>query len=154
MRRTYSTAMDIAKEFIERFVRGDHQIAGSLRRKEETVGDIDLVVSESLEDISKRIETNHYAKRVNGGLKKMDIDYKSMRFNLYRAEPKYWGSMLFFLTGPAGYTIAYRRIAKSKGLKLDQYGLWKGERRIAGGSETSIYKAFGKEYKAPEHRGN
>lgn len=62
--------------------------------------------------------------------------------------------MLFFLTGPAGYSIAYRKRAKEKGWHLDQYGL-KDEHGdvIASRTESSIYKAFGKSYKQPELRG-
>jgi DNA polymerase (family X) len=62
--------------------------------------------------------------------------------------------MQFFLTGPAGYGIAYRRMAKAKGWKLDQYGLWNqhGE-LIASRTEHDIYKALGKEYKEPQERG-
>jgi DNA polymerase/3'-5' exonuclease PolX len=91
---------------------------------------------------------------VRGGKKKLDVDYRGMRFNIYFAMPFYWGAMLFFLTGPASYAIAYRRKAKTKGWHLDQYGLKneKGE-VIASRTEASIYKAFDKSYKQPELRG-
>jgi len=155
MRRQYSVALQLADEFAVKFFnRGRFQIAGSIRRKEETIGDVDLITIENLDDIAKRIEVNSYARKVNGGQKKMDVDYKFMRFNIYHAEPEYWGAMLFFLTGPAGYSIAYRRKAKEKGWKLDQYGLVdQNLRLLAARTEEDIYKAFGKPYKAPEVRG-
>lgn len=154
MRRPYKEALAIAKEFASKFVQQHHEFAGSIRRKELTIGDIDIVTSTPLNLITSRIEQNIYAKKVNGGEKKMDVDYKGMRFNIYFALPYYWGSMMFFLTGPAGYTIAYRRRAKEKGWKLDQYGLHnkRGE-VIASRTEEQIYKAFGKPYKNPELRG-
>jgi DNA polymerase (family 10) len=154
MRRQYKIALGLATEFVSKFVKGEYAIAGSIRRQEPTIGDVDIIVSEPLSVITKRVESNSYAKKVNGGEKKMDIDYKGMRFNIYHSEIASWGAMLFFLTGPAGYQIAYRRRAKEKGWKLDQYGLWgKNGELLASRNESHIYRAFGKEYKAPELRG-
>jgi len=147
------TARSIALEFIKNFVKEKYEIAGSIRRGEPTIGDIDIIVSEPLADICKRIESSAHVRKVNGGDKKMDIDYKSMRFNIYHSEIDSWGAMLFFLTGPAGYSIAYRKRAKEKGYKLDQYGLWDNGELIASRTEQHIYKALGKEYKEPEMRG-
>jgi len=154
MRRPYKDAVAIANEFIKKFVHSEYVIAGSIRRKEATIGDVDIITSEKMKVIATRIESNIFARKINGGEKKMDIDFKSMRFNIYFALPFYWGAMLFFLTGPAGYSIAYRKMAKEKGWHLDQYGL-KDEHGdvIASRTESSIYKAFGKSYKQPELRG-
>ena len=154
MRRTHDVALSIAMEFIEAFVKGEYTIAGSLRRKEPTIGDVDIIVSEPLIDISTRLTDSEFAKKINGGEKKMDVDYKQMRFNIYRSTLHAWGAMLFFLTGPAGYSIAYRRRAKELGYKLDQYGLWgKNGSLIASRTEEHIYSALGKQYKDPELRG-
>jgi len=154
MRRMQNVALEIAIEFIAKFITEEYAIAGSLRRKEETVGDVDIIVSESLDGISKRFEDNVKVKRINGGDKKMDVDYKGMRFNIYHSELGSWGAMLFFLTGPAGYNISYRKRAKVMGLKLDQYGLWnRNNELIASRTEEQIYKALGKQYKEPELRG-
>lgn len=153
MRRQHATAMAIAKEFVEEFVIGEYAIAGSLRRKEPTVGDVDLIVNEDLDVIRENVLGNHHVKIINGGDMKMDLDYKGMRFNIYFSELASWGAMLFFLTGPARYQIAYRRRAKERGMKLDQYGLWKGKELIASRTEAHIYKALGKEYKEPHLRG-
>ena len=154
MRRMRNVALEIAIEFIARFITEEYAIAGSLRRKEETVGDVDIIVSESLDAIMKRFEKDIKVKKVNGGEKKMDVDYKGMRFNIYHSELGSWGAMLFFLTGPAGYNIAYRKRAKMMGLKLDQYGLWnRYNELIASRTEENIYKALGKLYKEPELRG-
>jgi len=155
MRRSYIVAIELAEEFIEKFLgQGKHEIAGSLRRNEPTIGDVDIVTTASLHEVAQRVETNFYAKKVTGKDKKMIVEYKCMQFDIYHSALESWGAMLFFLTGPAGYNIAYRRMAKAKGWKLDQYGLWnKDGELIASRTERDIYKAFGKEYKEPEQRG-
>ena len=154
MRRVYKEALSIANSFIDKFIHNEYTIVGSIRRKEEKIGDVDIIVFEPLAVIEKRFESSNLVKKVNGGTKKMDVNYKGMRFNLYFALPFYHGAMLFFLTGPAGYSIAYRLKAKKKGWHLDQYGL-KDEKGavIASRTEAAIYKAFGKSYKEPELRG-
>lgn len=155
-RRQLYVASRLAEEFITRFVKCECAVAGSIRRKEPTIGDVDLIVSEPLHDIEMRIKAlgSVYVRKVNGGEKKMDVDYKDLRFNLFYAEPHYWGAMLFYLTGPAGYSIAYRRIAKSRGWVLNQYGLHDENGKVlAAKTEEDIYDAFGKEYKKPELRG-
>lgn len=155
MRRSFTVAMELAEEFIEKFLKGGKsEIAGSLRRNDETIGDVDIITSLSLYEVELRLARNIYARKLTGKDKKMIVEYKSMQFDIYHAELDHWGAMLFFLTGPAGYGIAYRRIAKEKGWKLDQYGLWnKDGEIIASRTEHDIYKAFGKEYKEPKQRG-
>lgn len=155
MRRSYIVAMGLAEEFIQKFLnQGAYEIAGSLRRNEPTIGDVDIITLMSLHDVESRLVTNAYAKKITGKDKKMIVEYKSMQFDIYHAELEHWGSMLFFLTGPTGYGISYRRMAKARGWKLDQYGLWNQHGEvIASRTEHDIYKAFGKEYKEPEERG-
>lgn len=150
----YKQALALANEFIQKFVKNEYVIAGSIRRKEATIGDVDIITADRLGDIEERMLADIHVKKVRGGEKKLDVDYKLVRFNVYNSSPFFWGAMLFFLTGPASYSIAYRRMAKKKGWHLDQYGL-KDEYGdvIASRTEASIYKAFGKLYKQPELRG-
>ena len=154
MRQTHKEALALAHEFIKKFVKDEYIIAGSIRRKEATIGDVDIVTGDKLCDIEECMLADIHVQKVRGGEKKLDVDYKGVRFNIYFAMPFYWGAMLFFLTGPASYSIAYRRMAKKKGWHLDQYGL-KDEYGdvMASRTEASIYKVFGKKYKEPELRG-
>lgn len=151
---SYTQAINVANEFVKKFIKGEYVIAGSIRRKELTIGDVDIMTTDTMLSIEKRILVNGYTKKVNGGTKKMDIDFKGFRFNIYHAEPNYWGAMLFFLTGPAGYSTAYRKRAKERKWKLNQYGLWNeyGE-LLEAKTEKKIYDALGKKYKQPELRG-
>lgn len=154
MKQPYKKALSIANDFINRFVVNEYVIAGSIRRKETMIGDVDIITMAPLSTIEKAFSRCKSVAKVNGGEKKMDVDYRGMRFNIYFAMPFYWGAMMLFLTGPAHYSIAYRRMAKKKGWHLDQYGL-KDEKGavIASRTEVGIYKAFGKLYKEPELRG-
>jgi DNA polymerase (family 10) len=147
-------ATKLAEEFFVRFSRGGiYNVAGSIRRKEPDVGDIDLIVREPLDGIAYSCTKSGKATIVNCGKKKMDVDYKGMRFNIYYTYTWNLGAMLFFLTGPKGYVIAYRKRAKESGMLLNQYGLYKGSKLIAGKTEEEIYEALGKTYKQPELRG-
>lgn len=157
MKKTYREAMEIAIDFIDKFLVGKNEIAGSLRRKEDLIGDVDIVTNDPLSHLLSRFKTRklkYKVEEVAGGDAKLDIDYRGMRFNIFYAEPSYWGSMMFYLTGPGGYGIAYRRRAKERGWKLNQYGLFnENGKLIASKTETDIYHALGKEYKSPELRG-
>ncbi len=65
-----------------------------------------------------------------------------------------YGSALAYFTGSKDHNIALREISIKKGLKLNEYGLWRGEKRIAGKTEEEIYKALGLDYIEPEMREN
>jgi len=156
LRRQLYVASRLAEEFIARFITQECAIAGSIRRQEQTIGDVDLIVSEPLCEIEERLKESRspYIKIVRGQDKRLDIDYKELRFNIFYAEIGYWGAMLFYLTGPAGYSIAYRKMAKAKGWTLNQYGLFDEDGNVlASRTEHDIYNALGKEYKEPELRG-
>jgi len=154
MKYPYKDALALANEFIRKFVGGEYVIAGSIRRKEAMIGDVDIMTAEPLSKIEAMSQYSLDVKKVRGGDQKLDVDYKKMRFNIYFAKPEYWGSMLFFLTGPSKYGIAYRVKAKKMGGWLNQYGLFDHEGKlIASKTEEAIYKAFDKPYKIPELRG-
>ena len=154
MKHPYKKALALANVFIKKFIFGEYCIAGSIRRKEAMVGDVDIVTSDSLDKIEEWLAFSSDVKKVRGGKKKLDVDFKGVRFNIYHAKPEYWGAMIFFLTGPRQYEIAYRVKAKKSGWKLTQYGLFDSLGKvIAAKTEAAIYKAFNKSYKAPEMRG-
>lgn len=63
-----------------------------------------------------------------------------------------YGSALHYLTGSKAHNIAIRRIAQKLELKINEYGVYSGEKRIAGESEESVYQAIGLPYIPPELR--
>ena len=142
VRMTYSDAVALANEFIEKFVVGKHEIAGSIRRKEDVIGDIDIITVDPLMKVTSRFTPD--VTIVRGKYLKLDVDYKGVRVNIYYCKPTHWGSMMFYLTGPKNYTIAYRRMAASQGYSLNQYGLFdRAGNTIASKTEAEIYRALG-----------
>ncbi len=153
--RSIQDVKPIAEELVEKLKHlgaSKVEIAGSIRRKESSVGDIDIVAVSGkspgslLHDAGATI-SQHGSERAFG-------HYKDVWINLWVTPPEAWGAMLFYATGPQKYTIGYRMKAKRKGWLLNQKGLFdENGKRIAGETEESIYKALDKSYKEPELRG-
>lgn len=148
------TAKQIANEFKEKYL-PDLVICGSIRREEAEVHDIDAMTMEAIPTLTERFK--EVGLEITAGGKKKNnaiwVKYCGIVFNIYHYELADKGSTLFALTGPKNYVIGYRLKAKNAGLLLNQYGLFKGDERIAGLTEEEIYQALGKEYKAPQIRG-
>jgi len=132
-------------------------IAGSLRRMKETIGDADiLVVSDDPEKINEFfISLDGVVKVWGSGKTKSSVRMKrGYDIDLRVVPQKSFGSALQYFTGSKEHNILTRRIAIEKGLKLNEYGLFKGKKMIAGKDEREIYKALGMEYIEPELREN
>jgi len=128
-------------------------VAGSVRRKEKDIKDIDFVcVPEDLDKLKKFIYDNDSFYVYRDGEKLISFVTKSCKVDIYFATEDNFGAMLLFLTGSGGHNIGLRRIAKSMGFKLNQYGLWLDSKCIASKTEEDIYNALNREYKAPELR--
>jgi len=127
------------------------KVAGSIRRQEEIVGDIDMM---AIGDITK-VENCPEFEMVQCGTKSVTFLYEGIQVNLYAYEPGYYGSMLMFLTGPGKYNIALRVYAKKRGFKISQYGIFdrNTNKLLHSKTEEGIYKVLGKSYKDPEVRG-
>lgn len=150
--RPLSVAMDVATDFIQRFA-PDTQVAGSIRRGAPEVRDIDLMTKERLGDIKSRLDAAGI-QVLRSGDKTLYCTYRDFTINLYWYEDEYAGAMLFYLTGPSGYTVGYRLKAKRLGWVLNQYGLFNEHgHRVAGETEEGIYAALGKTWKEPHLRG-
>jgi len=146
--------------------------AGSVRRMKETIGDVDFLVitrpsgGEKIMDFftslpgivkiwgkgttksSVRIHPVKFAsQRFNGVKEGFDMDIRVVPARSY-------GSALQYFTGSKEHNIAIRKIAMDKGLKLSEYGLFRGPKMIAGETEEGIYKALGMQWIPPEIREN
>ena len=137
------------------------EIAGSIRRFKETIGDIDIlaVSSNPIELMNRFISLENVAEVYMKGKTKSALRLiKGIDVDLRVVPLKSWGSALNYFTGSKEHNIALREIAKSKGLKLNEYGLFKiknnQEIQIAGETEKELYFALKMNYIEPEMREN
>ena len=130
-------------------------LAGSLRRMKETIRDIDILVSS--DNASKVMD---YFTKLDGikkiiakGDTKSAIRLKeNIQVDIRVISDKSFGSALLYFTGNKMHNIALRKIAIRKGLKLSEYGLFKGKKQVAGKTEEEVYKKLGLQYIEPELR--
>lgn len=132
-------------------------VAGSIRRWQETIGDIDiLAISEKPAKIMEafihlpeaRAVLSHGSTRSSVRLKiGLDADLRVIG-------SKSFGAALQYFTGDKNHNIKIREIAIKKGLKLNEYGLWRGRKNIACQTEEDIYTALGLDCPEPELRTN
>ncbi|MCR4328796.1 MAG: DNA polymerase/3'-5' exonuclease PolX [Patescibacteria group bacterium] len=154
-----SDAVPCARELEEalRAVKGVEQItiAGSLRRRKETVGDIDvLAVTHDPVRLMTFFTSMPGVERVHArGKTKSSVRLSlGIDADIRIVPPESYGAALNYFTGSKNHNIALRRIAVKKGLTLNEYGLYKGNARVAGETEEGIYEALGIEYVEPELR--
>ncbi|HVW28067.1 MAG TPA: DNA polymerase/3'-5' exonuclease PolX [Polyangiaceae bacterium] len=131
------------------------QVAGSLRRRKETIGDLDfLVASSDPEAIAAAFATMPEVEHVyaRGPTKTLVRLRAGIDADLRVVDERNWGAALCYFTGSKAHNLALRRMAQDRGLKLNEYGLFSGERSIAGHTEESLYEALGLPWIPPELR--
>lgn len=130
-------------------------IAGSYRRKKETVGDFDLLAQakDGAGTIDKFVEYPGVKKiMLQGPTRATVILENGMQVDLRVLPEESYGAALQYFTGSKAHGIATRRIAIEKGLKLSDYGLFKGDEQVAGENEEEIYEMLGLKWVPPELR--
>lgn len=142
-------------------------VAGSLRRRQETIGDLDFLA------VINKPKKPAFAKASAGAIMDFFVSMpevihifakgptKSMvqmkngiAADLRVVEEKSFGAALQYFTGNKDHNIKLRKIAIKKGYKLNEYGLFKGKRQIAGRDEKEIYEKLGMDWMPPEIRNN
>jgi DNA polymerase (family 10) len=132
-------------------------LAGSLHRMKETIGDVDfLVISDKPEKVMDFFVSLSGVIKIWGrGATKSSVRMKEGYDMDIRVVPeKSYGSALQYFTGSKEHNIATRKIAMEKGLKLNEYGVFRGAKIVAGKTEEKVYKAIGLSYIEPELREN
>lgn len=132
--------------------------AGSLRRGKETIGDIDILASgknptaiinrfieypEKQQVISAGDTKASILVKTNGGLRQVDL-------RVVREDE--FGAALQYFTGSKDHNVALRTLAQKQGLKISEYGVFRGKEKIAGRKEPEVYRALGLPYIEPELR--
>lgn len=133
------------------------EIAGSYRRKQETIGDIDILVTcEKCDDVmDKFIHYPQVERILSKGDTRSSVVLKSgIQVDLRAVPQKSYGAALHYFTGSKAHNINIRKLAKQHGWKINEYGLFDGEKFLAGKTEKDIYKKLGLPYIEPELRAN
>jgi len=134
-------------------------LAGSLRRRKDTIGDIDILVSSDFPDQVMDFFVNYPdVQRVllKGSTKTSVVLNDNLQVDLRVVEDKSFGAALQYFTGSKEHNVKMRSIAIKKGFKLNEYGLFdkESERYVVGKNEEEIYQMLGLDYIEPEMREN
>lgn len=131
--------------------------AGSLRRRKETVGDVDILAIASDSAAAMECLSQHplVAKILAKGETKQSVRLKSgLQVDLRVVPEESYGAALQYFTGSKEHNIVVRRRAQERGLKLNEYGLFRGEDRVAGRTEEEVYACVDLRWIPPELREN
>ena len=153
-------AEDIAVPLVEHLRSVDGvktvEVAGSYRRRRETVGDLDLLVSanrnaagvmnafvgyEDVAEVLAKGSTRGTVRLRNG-----------VQVDLRVVAPASFGAALFYFTGSKAHNIAMRKLAIARGLKLNEYGIFRGDRSVGGRTEQDVFDAVDLPFIPPELR--
>ena len=155
----YAQALAQAEAYIEymKLCPALEQIAyaGSLRRKRETIGDIDLLVQGS----DPALLSAHFLAYpkvhqvlAQGDTKSSVVIDQNTQVDFRVVDAESFGAALFYFTGPKHFNIYVRTIALKKGLKVNEYGLFQGEEKLAGRTEEDMFAGLEIPYLTPEQR--
>ena len=160
-RATRSAAEDIAAPLLAYLgaVKGVKQVtlAGSYRRCRETVGDLDILITASKDApvMDRFVSYDEVVAVVSQGDTRSTVRLRSgMQVDLRVVPQVSYGAALHYFTGSKAHNIAVRSLAVKRGLKLNEYGVFKGDKRIAGRTEQEVFDAVGLPYIEPELREN
>lgn len=131
--------------------------AGSLRRGRETVGDLDLLVTarEPAKVAKHFVKLRRVAQVLAQGGDKVSVTLDDgMQVDVRLLPRESYGAALQYFTGSKEHNVALRERARKLGLKLSEYGLYRGDKAVAGTSEEGVYEKLGLPWIPPELREN
>ena len=136
------------------------ELAGSLRRKKETIGDIDILIAADTKRrkkiVDQFVQIPGISKVMAKGSTKASVLYgeNKTQVDVRLVHPYEFGSALLYLTGSKEHNIKLRIIARDRGYKINEYGLYEiaSGNRVAGDTEESMYDYLGVSYIPPEQR--
>jgi len=154
-----STAEDFAEALCThlRTVRGIGEVvvAGSYRRRKETVGDLDILVTakDGARVIDHFVGYEEVDQVLSKGTTRSTVILKcGIQVDVRVVPEESYGAALHYFTGSKGHNIAVRKLGMDKGLKINEYGVFRGEKRIAGRTEEEVYRSVKLPYIEPELR--
>jgi DNA polymerase (family 10) len=133
------------------------EVAGSFRRGKETIGDLDILIhAEDREKAADAIlDYEEIADVIGQGKEKVSVRLKAgpqIDFRFFKTSE--FGSAMVYFTGSKAHNIEIRKIAQDHDWKLNEYGLFKGDHRLAGKTEESVYSRLNLDWVPPEMREN
>ncbi|WAS93555.1 helix-hairpin-helix domain-containing protein [Nannocystis punicea] len=132
-------------------------IAGSYRRALATVGDLDFLVTARSHNgaIAALVGAPDVAHVLAEGPTRATVVLRSgLQVDLRVVGRDSFGAALHYFTGSKAHNIAVRRLGVARGLKINEYGVFRDERRVAGRTEASVFAAVGLQFIPPELREN
>jgi DNA polymerase (family 10) len=152
-------AEEAAKALLKHFetVKGIKKImvAGSYRRRKETVGDLDILVScrKDCKVMEALVNYDEVKRVVSRGKTKSSVILRSgLQVDLRKVPAVSYGAALHYFTGSKAHNIAIRKMGVKKKLKINEYGVFKGDKRVAGRNEEEVYQQVDLPYIEPELR--
>ncbi len=130
-------------------------VAGSYRRRRETVGDLDLVVScaDGKAILERFAEHEDVSQVVSLGSTRASVVLRAgLEVDLRAVPRESFGAALHYFTGSKAHVVAVRRLAVEQGLKVNEYGVFRHDERIAGEREKDVFTKIGLSYVEPELR--
>jgi DNA polymerase (family X) len=131
------------------------EIAGSYRRCRETVGDLDVLVSAGRDSdvMAAFVAYPEVAEIIASGPTRAAIRLRSgLQVDLRKVPDAGFGAALHYFTGSKAHNIAIRRMGQKLGLKINEYGVYRGKKRVGGKTEEEVFEAVGLPWIPPELR--
>ncbi len=158
-RMLIGVAFPLAENLLEEIRRNQlvnrAEAAGSLRRRKEDIGDLDiLITSKDAPEALKQLAELPIVRQVleTGDTKAAVIVEGGIHVDIRAVPGKSFGAAMQYFTGSKQHNIHLRKIARERGLKCNEYGLFRGPKRIGGEKEDDIYGALGMRTMPPELR--
>lgn len=132
-------------------------VAGSFRRRRETVGDLDILVTTDAAKaaIARFTASPEVAKIMSRGTTRATVILHSgLQVDLRVVPEESYGAALVYFTGSKAHNIALRKRAVDRGLKINEYGVFRGRSRVASETEKDVYASVALAYVEPELREN
>lgn len=130
-------------------------VAGSYRRRKETVGDLDILVTckRDAPVADRFVEYEQVREVVSHGRTRSTVILRSgLQVDLRVVPQTSYGAAMHYFTGSKAHNIAVRKLGVKRGLKINEYGVFRNDKRVAGRTEAEVFKQVGLPFIEPELR--